>query len=69
MSFEEAIKKDFKYIKVTHPLITTMDYLRMGMGVKSDGYITLKHMLGYLCMYNEEEMKDIMSNGEWSVSQ
>lgn len=68
MSFGEAIKKDFKYIRVTHPLITRMDYMRMGMGKRADGYTTLKHILGYLCMYKEDEMKDIISNGEWSVS-
>lgn len=67
MSFEEAIKKDFKYIKVSHPLLTRMDYIRIGMGKEGEGYTTLKNILGYLCMYKESEMKDILTNGEWSV--
>lgn len=69
MSFEEAISKPFEYIKVDHPALSKMDYIRIGMGRKGKGFTTLKCILGYLCMFDEDKLKDILLNGKWDIKE
>lgn len=69
VSLEELIRNHdlTKKVRVEHELLTAMDKERMGIGVSEDGS-SFKMVLSYILHFKTSEMKEILMNGKWYIS-
>lgn len=71
MSLDELIRNHdlTKYVRVEHELLTEMDKGRMGIGFSGEGYGSFKTILAYILHFKTSEMKEILTNGKWYISE
>lgn len=65
MKFSELLEKEFDFVRVEHPLISKMDYMRMGFGSTGNGHARLNNVIVYLCALGETTLKEVLQNGKW----